>query len=147
MIARGSSLDPHTVVWIDVHDWLKGSGGRRVRLVERGGVSRTVGLAIEGAPRYAPGEEVVVFLEVRAGVARTLALAQGRFLVHRNVRDGAVVTRDLRGVGFARFDQKGMTIDASPRRPALPLEELRRVVALACAHGGNAGVHVGDAAP
>jgi hypothetical protein len=148
MVARGGSLDPNTVVRIRVHEWIKGSGGRRVRLVELGGVGRDVGLAISGSPQYRPGEEVIVFIALHAGVAHTLDLAQGRFVVRRNVPDGqVVVTRDLRGIGFARFDAKGITIDATPRRTSLPLAELRRVIDLACQYGGNPGAHLDEAPP
>jgi hypothetical protein len=148
MVARRGSLDPHTVVWIDVQEWLKGSGGRRVRLRELGGVGRTAGLAIDGVPRYTAGEEVIVFIEARGRTPRTLALAQGRFVVRRNVSGGsAIVTRDLDGIGFARFDAKGLTIDGSPRRTSLPLRELRRVVALARSYGGNPGARLEEPPP
>jgi len=148
LVARGGSLDPHTIVTLDVRVWLKGSGGRRVHLRELGGVTRTVGLAIAGVPRYQPGEEVVVFLEARDRFVRTLALSQGRFLVRRDRPDGrARVTRDLDGIGFARFDEKGLTIAESPRQGSLPLDELLRVVEAARRFGGRPGVHLGEATP
>ncbi len=149
MAIRGDSLDPHTLVTIRVHEWLKGRGGRTVRLRELGGVGRFTALAIGGAPRYRAGEEVVVFIErLPGGALRTLALSQGRFAVRRNLRDGrAVVTRDLSGLGFARFDRKGVTVHDAGRTPALALDELGRVVALAATYGGNEGADLGATSP
>jgi hypothetical protein len=149
MVVRGESLDPHTIVTIRVHEWLKGRGGSTLRLRELGGVGRLTALAIDGGPRYRTGEEVVVFAErTRDGALRTLALSQGRFRVRRNVREGGpVLTRDLHGLGFARFDRKGTTIVDAERREVLPLDELRRVVTLAAEYGGNDGVDLGAPAP
>jgi hypothetical protein len=146
MVARRGSLDPHTFVRLRVHEWLKGRGGRTVRLRELGGVGRVTALAIDGAPRYEVGAEVIAFLEVHDGVVRTLALSQGQFTVRRNVRDGhPVVTRDLHGIGFARFDRKGITVEGSARVDSLALDELLRVIELAPAYGGNDGMDLTDA--
>jgi len=63
-------------------DPLKGARAATVVVSEPGGVVGDAGMLIEGVPRYAGGEEVVVFLyRTPEGLLRTRGLAQGKFHV------------------------------------------------------------------
>ncbi|MFW6051315.1 MAG: hypothetical protein ACODAU_09085 [Myxococcota bacterium] len=147
MVVRDGSLDPHTLVWIRVDRWLAGSGGGEVVVRELGGVGEVTALGRDGAPRYEAGEEVVAFLEPHAGGMRTLAMAQGKFTVVRGRPDEpARVRRDLRGIGFARFDAKGTTVEDAPRHPTMPFDELVRVIELARGQRGATGGSDGEGA-
>ena len=76
----------HRFIWthteIAVHDRWKGSTGATVTVSEPGGVVDGMGLSVPGMVRYAPGEQVVVFLyRTPIGLIRTVGLAQGKLLV------------------------------------------------------------------
>ncbi len=75
-----------TAIWthyeIAVADWLKGRSAPTVRISEPGGSLDGVHTQIVGAPRYAIGEEVVVFADqTPIGYLRTSGWSQGKFHV------------------------------------------------------------------
>jgi hypothetical protein len=76
-------------------------------------------MRIPGMPRFAPGDEVVIFLEAlpRGGFAIT-GLAQGVF----RVEPSGGLTRDLRGLGLV--DRSGLHVHA-PLVVPTTLAELR----------------------
>ena len=82
-----AAWDPQTgAIWTHtellVIEGLKGGAARSVIVSEPGGVVGEVGMAVEGVPRYRPGEEVVAFLyRTPLGLIRTRGLAQGKFTV------------------------------------------------------------------
>lgn len=111
-------MEPYTYTTIRVGEWLAGSGGQTVVIRELGGTFRGITQETVGVPRYALGDEVVVFLERRDdGSLRTMAMAQGKFLVRRGVGTESTVTRDLDGVAFLRWADGRQTI-SHPGRPA-----------------------------
>ncbi len=91
--------DERVAIWthyeIRVADWLKRSTGLRgatastLLVSEPGGSLEGVHMQIVGAPRYAVGEEVVVFADrTEIGYLRTCGWSQGKFSV-RSQGDGA----------------------------------------------------------
>ena len=70
-----------TEVEIAVASAWKGAPGATVRLVVPGGATGGLAMAVDGAPAFEPGEEVVVFLG-RAGEAwQVMGLALGKYRV------------------------------------------------------------------
>lgn len=108
-------LEPHTTSELAVHEWLKGVGGERVVVDELGGDVPGGRRWIAGTPRYAVGDEVVVFLRrLPEGRYRTLGLSQGRFEVRHAVGADLVgrtiVTRDTSELSFARWSDGEMIV-------------------------------------
>jgi hypothetical protein len=145
-LARGAALDTATLVWIRPRRWLKGRGGRTVLLREAGGVGALAASAVVGTPRYEVGEEVVVFVEVHGGRARTASMAQGKFEVVRGApADAPRVRRDLTGLGFARFGSQGMWVAPAPADRGMRLSELLERIGRAQAYGGVPGAVLEEA--
>lgn len=103
-IARGRvvALEPHwtanrrtveTVVTLEADTYLKGSLGATVRFRVPGGELGRYRSIVVGAPRFAIGQLVVVFLGVRgASVPYVLGLSQGVFRLVRDSEGGWLVT-------------------------------------------------------
>lgn len=89
-----------TEVELEVAEAWKGAPGGRLTLTLPGGVVGDVGQRVEGAPRFAAGEEVVAFLEARGPGYTVTGLAQGAFRVERGPA-GAAATQQ--SAGEARF--------------------------------------------
>lgn len=70
----------------------KGDPGPTVHLVVPGGATATLGMWVDGAPTFAPGEEVVVFLGRQGGAWRVSGLALGKYRV-----EAGAATPDLGG--------------------------------------------------
>ncbi len=120
MVMRDGSFDPYTVTTLQVLEGIKGAGEAEQLLVrELGGTYRGGGMWIDGTPRYALGEEVVVFLEhdpIDATYFRTYAMSQGKFVVlHGLPGVPAAVARDTRAVAFARWTDGRMTLSHGGR--------------------------------
>lgn len=97
--------EPETLVEVRVARRLAGAAGPVVRLRERGGSSGGRTVRVHGVPTFAPGEEVVVFLERRPSGRRdlrTLGMAQGKLRVVRGQAGEALVARDLGDVALVR---------------------------------------------
>lgn len=122
---RDGALEPQTLTTIRVREWIAGTGGETVELRELGGSWQGGGVRYEGTPEYAAGEEVVVFLERRPEAPRdlrTLAMAQGKFVVQHGVPGvPSRVRRDLSGVAFARWADGHQTIERPGDAPAMEL--------------------------
>ena len=115
MVINDGSFDPYTVTTLEVLDWIKGEGQTaQVVVRELGGTYRGGGMWIDGTPRYALGEEVVVFLErdpLDASYFRTYAMSQGKFVViHGLPGVPAAVARDTAAVAFAQWTNGRMTL-------------------------------------
>jgi hypothetical protein len=94
----------------------RGSASGPVTVLVPGGEVGPVGQRVDGAPAFAPGEEVVVFLHrAEAGTHRVTGMAQGKFAVEG---------------GVARLDVSHLTLVPARIRPgerraeAMPLAEL-----------------------
>lgn len=95
-IVRGSvtRMDSHwtgdhlrivTDVEIDVGEAMKGQVPSRVTVVQPGGVVGDIGQTVSGLASFKVGEEVVLFLERRAGDSFLVSgMAQGKFRVERS---------------------------------------------------------------
>lgn len=122
---RDGALEPQTLTTIRVHEWIAGSGGETVTLRELGGTWQGGGVRYDGTPEYAPGEEVVVFLERRPFAPydlRTLEMVQGKFIVRHGVPGvPAQVLRDLSGVAFVRWAEGRQTIERPGEPPVMEL--------------------------
>lgn len=89
---------------------------------------------VEGAPRFVPGEEAVLFLERRGRALTVTGWAQGAFRVHRDASGRERVTQDTAGV---------VLFDPATRRfhpggaAGLLIEELQLGVQRALGEGGR----------
>jgi hypothetical protein len=70
-----------TDVVIAVDSAWKGAPGPKVTVVVPGGTTPTLGMIVDAAPTFAPGEEVVVFLGRRGASWTVAGLAQGKYHV------------------------------------------------------------------
>jgi len=71
-----------TLVDVDVASTWRGDARRTVQVIVPGGVVGNIGQRVDGAPSFAEGEEVVVFLQrAEASGFRVAGLAQGKFQV------------------------------------------------------------------
>jgi hypothetical protein len=105
----------------------KGAPGKRLTVMQPGGVVGEVGQKVAGAARFQVGEEVVVFLEPRGERFSVAGMTQGVFHVQRS-SDGKSA--------FARQDlEEALVLDAVTRQPlsgaqtVLTLEQLKAQVA------------------
>ena len=101
-----------------------------------GGESAGKRVTVEGAPRFAVGEEAVLFLEPERGLQLNIvSWAQGTFRIRRNPRTGAEeATQDTAGLQL--LDARSSKTSEGERR-RLPLAELRAGVARAIAESGR----------
>ncbi len=100
-IRRNGRIYTDAVVTVDA--CLRGSCAAAVTVRQLGGEIDGAGVAVEGAARFAVGDEVMLFLRPRLdGAFAPVGMAQGAFQVERGA-DGAVraFRRDLRGASFA----------------------------------------------
>jgi len=74
-----------TDVTIDVNEFIKGMGNKTVVVMQPGGEVDGIGQKVSGLASFAPGEEVVVFLERQGSDHFTVTgLAQGKYRVERS---------------------------------------------------------------
>lgn len=91
----------YTYVALDVIEYVRGSGPLRTEVVVHGGRVGLEASMIAGQARFAPGEEVVVFL-FRGGEALWVdGMAMGKWTVVRDRSGHARATRSLAGVSLA----------------------------------------------
>jgi hypothetical protein len=118
-VVREASGNLVTRVEIDARAMWKGSPTNRITVTQPGGTLGNRRVVIPGAPNFALGEEVVVFLSLNPrGEWLTLDLAQGKFSVDRQGSNAWVRNVVLGGSptpgGFR-----------PPHHQPLPLETLR----------------------
>jgi hypothetical protein len=105
-----------TLVDVEVTAAWRGAGQRTVRVIVPGGVAGDIGQRVDGAPTFAVGEEVVLFLHrAEAGGHRVAGLAQGKFAVA-----GGLAWPDLT---HTRFLARRIAPGERPAEP-MPLAEL-----------------------
>ncbi len=124
-LVLGPEAEPHTVTTLRVERWLKGPGGDRVVVRERGGIVQDRGMWIDGTPRYAPGERVLLFLERRPDRPdqyRTYGMVQGKFRIISGIGGAPdTVVRDLDGVGLAHWSDGQMSVAPANAGQAMDL--------------------------
>jgi hypothetical protein len=87
-----------------------------------------IGQRVDGIASFAPGEEVVVFLEARGGRYIMAGMAQGRFKVERSSDGQSTYVRQDQCGELHLVD--GVTREVVTQAPlAMPLETLKRQVA------------------
>lgn len=123
VVQRGARL--YTDAVIDIDDCVKGPCPEMVTVRQLGAELDGVGLAVDGAARFAPGTEVVVFLRARRdGTYAPVGMAQGAYVVERDPVTHAV-SRLRRDLGQLELDGRG---DASLAIESIAVETLRRAM-------------------
>ncbi|HYV44598.1 MAG TPA: hypothetical protein VFA20_07025 [Myxococcaceae bacterium] len=110
-----------TFTEVQVIEAIKGAPGKRITVRQPGGEVGGIGQAVEGAARFAPGEEVVLFLQRApddATVFHVLSMSAGKVRLEKK-RDALRAVRDLDGIAF---------VDPAPSRPAAPSPNKVQVV-------------------
>jgi hypothetical protein len=97
---RGQRGEIYTRTTLRVRRYLKGDGPSQLTVQQIGGQLGDLRLTVAGNARWAPGDEVVAFLDPdpERGLAYVVALAQGVWQVRRGER--VTVERDLSGISF-----------------------------------------------
>jgi hypothetical protein len=108
-----------TDVEISVASAWKGTPGATVRVVVPGGTTPGLGMAVDGAPTFAEGEEVVVFLGRIGDAWEVLGLGAGKYRIDGPDARPAVHPADVRPRALAPGERA-----AGP----MPLAELERRV-------------------
>jgi hypothetical protein len=109
-----NGLEPQRVTSLAAIDDLKGTAERIFEVREAGGELDGERYEVLGAPRFTPGEEVVLFLERATSGSqrwRTLQMVQGKFQVVRPPTGPVYVKRDLGGIAFARWQRDGFRVE------------------------------------
>jgi len=105
-----------TVTALRVDEVIRGTiASDAIDVVELGGMVGSIGYAVPGAPRYAPGERVLLFLETNdrgEWVAKNMAV--GKFAFRRDGAGRRVLQRD---------EVNGWNYDGTPYREPLRAEE------------------------
>lgn len=115
-----------TVITLEVSETWKGGAPARVQVEVPGGELGDIGQVVHGAPRFADGEDVVVFLR-KIGpqtealpLTKVVSLAQGKFEVIRDEKGTLLAVPDLSEVEFVGRD----AAPAEAKAPAVPVQEL-----------------------
>jgi hypothetical protein len=108
-----------TDVDVEVASAWKGAPERTVRIVVRGGSLGWIAQRVEGAPSFAPGEEVVVFLGREGRAWRVAGHALGKFRVVAGEARPALGRAGVRPRALAKGERAV---------GAMPLAELERRV-------------------
>ena len=121
-------FEPHSIAELRVDDWLKGQTDDVLEIDEIGGETPTFGTWIEGTPRYARGQEVIVFLRrLPNGSFRTVGMAQGRFDVAHAISTTpggtTTVRRDTSALAFASWVSGQMIVQDGGIGPAIGYDE------------------------
>jgi len=119
-----------TDVTLSVAATLKGARAAQLTFVVPGGVADGVGMVVPGAPSFAPGEDVVVFLRRQAGAYAVVGLGQGKYHLARDKDGATIATPALEGLSLVRALPDGSLAPASPPK-ALKLSDLEAEVARA----------------
>ena len=115
-----------TRVTLGVEQYLKGHGPDEVVVRIAGGALGDLEYRVLGAPRFEPGEEVVVFLEARPDAAGVIGMTQGKLRVVTDEAGEKWVERDLTSVALTGRD--GRTPAHASRPARMRLSELRAIV-------------------
>jgi hypothetical protein len=121
-----------TVTTLEVLETMKGNLTSEITVRLPGGRAGHLTAAVDGAPRFHPGEEAVVFLESsRAGGFTIAGWAEGTFRILRDPRTRVeTVTQD--SSAFTVFDAATRTFRTEGVR-RMPVEEFRARLAAAIA--------------
>src|SRR6202140_2596249 len=125
-----------TITTFDVVETFKGSLPGQITVRLPGGRVGHLTSTVEGTPKFAPGNEAVIFLQTSPASGFTIAgWVQGNFRISRDARSGGeIVTQD--SSAFAVFDAATRTFHAQGIRQ-MPIEEFRARLAAAVSRNSN----------
>lgn len=125
-----------TLTTFDVVESMKGNLPRQIAVRLPGGRVGHLTTAVDGTPKFNPGDEAVVFLErSRAGGFTVAGWVEGTFRVSRDPRTGKeTVTQE--SSAFAVFDTATRAFRTEGIR-RMPIEEFRARIAAAIARSGE----------
>jgi hypothetical protein len=106
---NGNPRHLRTRVVVQIRTLLKGTQRGTLELDLPGGALGDYTLRIPGMPTFAPGQEVVLFLEKTSRSWALTGLSQGKYAVFLAPNGRKMVRRQLNGVHFVGFDAKGRT--------------------------------------
>ena len=127
----------YTYTTVDVVDAIHAPVGMQKQITVRtiGGEVGKIGMRVAGVEKFAPSEEVVIFLRkdpVDQSLFQTVGMSQGKFSIEHEAKGRMVAVPSVEGLAFARPDANG-TLKVggdAPQANRIPLTELRdRVVA------------------
>jgi hypothetical protein len=127
-----------TYVTLEALDYMKGDLGTHVTFRVPGGQIGRYRTIFIGAPQFAEGNEVVLFLKAeRASLPSIIGLSQGAFRVMPDARTGRRMVTTPIVVGAIGAEPKRVVRGDPARRP-LPIESFRDVVRQVMATAGAA---------
>jgi hypothetical protein len=134
--SRWESGSIWTVTTVEVVETIKGNLPGEIALRLPGGRVGHLTAAVEGAPKFNPGDEAIVFLErSRAGGFTVAGWVEGTFRISRDPRTGGeTVTQD--SSAFTVFDTTTRTFRTEGIR-RMPMEMFRARIAAAVASSGE----------
>lgn len=116
-----------TDVVLEVTEPWKGTPGKRITVMQPGGVVGEIGQMVHGSAKFTVGEDVVVFLEPRGDRFLLTGMIQGKFKVETSSDGQAVFARQ-------EAESDALLIDPATRQPVhpaavmLPIDTLRAQV-------------------
>ncbi len=131
--ARWENGSIWTVATARVIESMKGALAAEIAIRVPGGRAGHFTEAVDGAPKFRPGDEAVLFLQVsRAGGYSVAGWVEGTFRISRDARAGTeTVTQD--STAFAVFDPATHAFRREGIR-RMPLEEFRALVTASVAN-------------
>jgi len=98
----------YTDVVVRVTKSYKGAAtvGEHITVRREGGSVDGVGMRVFGAPNFAVGEEVLLFMELRGGASYTVGMTQGKLHVSVDASGQKQVAADLSAVDFIHRNGK-----------------------------------------
>ena len=126
-----------TEVTVNVSESLKGEGPGRLVLTQLGGELDGMRYHIEGSPRFARGEEALLFVwRDPQGRAQVNGLAQGKFEIGRDAGGTRVVQRATPGLAF-RDPQSLRALPEGTAPARVTLDDMKREIASVLKEGGR----------
>lgn len=128
-----------TDVTVRVGESLKGATGATLVLTQVGGEVDGLRYDIEGSPRFAPGEEALLFVwRDTAGRPQVNGLAQGKFDIRRDPATGvAHVQRSLPGFGVKDVRTLRLVPAGEEAPGSLRLDDIKREIQRALTEAGR----------
>lgn len=121
----------YTYVTLEVERYLKGEGEGRYTLRLLGGQVGPYRLVVPGVPRFAPGEDALVFSAgAAARVPTVLGWSLGKFTLSRDDSGERILKRDISSLMLANHRTDARALGAPPTRFRLSEVEARIARAL-----------------
>jgi hypothetical protein len=125
-----------TDVTVEVDEALKGAPGKTVIIRQPGGRVGDVGQRVDGIASFAPGEQVLVFLEARPdGAYLVQGMSQGKFRIERSKKGKAALAIPEGAKGARVVDPDGR--EREPSAQALELAALKAEIRRLAAGAGE----------